>query len=167
MQQTSDDSTHEQQRNKDGGQRQGHGENGEANLAGAVPGGLQRPFPRLHVANNVFQHDDGVVHYKSHGQRQRHQGKIVDAVAQQVHNRKSADDGHGQGQRRDDGGGNVSQEDEDHHDDQRNGQQQGELHVVDRGTDGHRAVIQRVDSYRGRNMLFQPCLLYTSPSPRD
>src|ERR1019366_2620652 len=40
MQQTSDDSTHEQKRNKDGGQRQRHRENGEANLAGAIPRGL-------------------------------------------------------------------------------------------------------------------------------
>src|SRR5208283_5229737 len=36
MQQASDDSTHEQERDKDGGQGQRHGENGEANLAGAI-----------------------------------------------------------------------------------------------------------------------------------
>ena len=156
MQQTSDDSAHEQQRNKDGGQRQRHGENGEANLAGAIPRGLQRPFPRLHVANNVLQHDDGVVHHKSHRQGQCHQGKVVQTVAQQVHDRKRPNDGHGQSQRRNDGGGYVSQEDEDHHDDQSDGQQQGELDVVDRGANGDRAVIQRVDFDRRRNMLFQP-----------
>ena len=51
-------------------------------------------------------------------ERQRHQRKIVQAVAQQVHHRERSDDGHGQSERRDDGGGNVAQEEEDHHDDQ-------------------------------------------------
>src|SRR5208337_1708981 len=40
MQQTSDDPTHEQQRNENGGQRQRHGENGETNFTGAIHGGL-------------------------------------------------------------------------------------------------------------------------------
>ena len=36
------------------------------------------------------------------------------------------------------------------------GQQQGELHVVHRRTNGDRAVIKSVDSDCGRDMLFQP-----------
>ena len=155
MQQTSDDPTHEQQRNKDSGQRQRHGENGETNLAGAIHGCLERPFTLLHVADDVLEHDDGVVHHESDGQGERHQGEIVEAVAQQVHHRKGPDDGHGQSEGRDDGGGNVSQENEDHHDDQSNGQQQGELHIVDRRTNRDGAVIKDIDLDRGRNMLLQ------------
>ena len=108
----------------------------------------------FHVADDVLQHDDGVIHDESDRQRQCHQRKIVEAVAQQVHHRESADDRHGQSQRRDDGGRNVSQEEEDHHDDQADGQQQGELHVVDRRTNGNGTVIEGIDLDRGGNMIF-------------
>ncbi len=55
-------------------------------------------FAHLHVADDVLQHDDGVVHHEADRERQRHQRQIVDAVVQQVHHRERADDRHRQRQ---------------------------------------------------------------------
>ena len=38
---------------------------------------LQRAFAHLHVADDVLQHDDGVVHHEADRQRQRHQRQVV------------------------------------------------------------------------------------------
>ena len=82
---------------------------------------LHRAFAHLHVADDVFQHDDGVVHHEADRQRQRHQREVVQAVAQEVHDGEGADDGHGQGQAGDDRGREVAQEQEDDQDHQRPG----------------------------------------------
>ncbi len=107
----------------------------------ACSGGLAH----LQMARDVLQHDDGVVHHEAHAQGERHQRQVVHAVAEQVHHRERADDGHGQRRRRDQRGGEVAQEQEDHHDHQHQRQQQGELHVVHRFADGLRAVVQHLD----------------------
>ena len=85
----------------------------------------------LHIAHDVLEHDDGVVHHETDGQRQRHQRQLVQAVAEQVHRGERADD------REDDGGaGNqcgreIPQEEEDDHHDQRDRQHERELDVVE------------------------------------
>ena len=117
-----------------------------------VEGRLEGRLPHLHVADDVFQHHDGVVHHEPHRQDQGHQGEVVQAVVQQIHDRESAHDGHGQGQAGDDGGREVAQEEEDHQDHQAQGQQQGELDVVHRFPDGGGAVIKGDDFHRGGNL---------------
>ena len=115
------------------GQREGHREDGEADL-------LRRPrapprmrgFAHLHVAHDVLEHHDGVVHHEADRERQRHQREIVQAEAEQVHHGEGADDRHRQRQAGDDGRRHVAQEQRrspatTRHD----GQHQRELHVVD------------------------------------
>ena len=53
-----------------------------------------RVFAHLHVADDVLQHHDGVVHHEADRQRQRHQREVVERVAQQVHHGEGADDRH-------------------------------------------------------------------------
>ncbi len=136
MQQAPHDAAHEQHRNEDGDQRKGHGENGEADLARGVHGGFEAGFAHLHVAHDIFQHDDGVVHHETHGEGQRHQREVVEAVAQQVHYGEGSDDGERHRAARDQGGGEIAQEKEDHQDDDCDGEEQGELHVVYRAANG-------------------------------
>ena len=69
----------------------------------------------LHVARDVLQHHDRVVHDEADAQRQRHQRQVVEAVAEQVHHGERADDRHRQRQARDQRGREVAQEEEDHH----------------------------------------------------
>ncbi len=64
-------------------------------------------------------------------------------VAEQVHDGEGADDRQRHREAGDQRGGHVAQEQEDHQHDQADGEEQRELHVVDRVADGHRAVVQR------------------------
>ena len=126
-----DISAHQEQRNEHRDQRQRDRHDGEADFAGA----LQRRFVRrgaaLHVPHDVLDHDDGIVDHETHGDRQRHQRQIVEAVAEFVEDREGADQRQRNGDRRDHRRPEVSQEDEDHHHDQRDRQYQRELNVVD------------------------------------
>ena len=108
MQQSADDAAHEQYGNKDGNERQRHRQDGKADFAGALDRRLHGRIAGLHVTNDVFQHDDGVVDDEADRERKRHQREIVEAVAQQAHAGKGADDGDRQRQRRDDGRGKIA-----------------------------------------------------------
>ena len=152
MEQPAQNPAHEQHRDKHSGQRQGHGKDGEANFARAVQGGSQRRFSGFHVSDDVLQHHNGVVHHETHGQRQCHQREVIHAVAEQIHDRKGADDGQGQRQARNDGGRKVAQEQEDDQDHQANGQQQRGLNIANRFADGLRPIIQDVERDAGWNL---------------
>ena len=119
----------------------------------ALEGSLHAAFAHLHVAHDVFEHHDGVVHHEADGERERHQREIVQRVAQQVHGGEGPDDGEGQGQAGDDGRREVAQEkkDDEHHQDDR--EQQRELHVVDRFADGFRTVVDDVEIHGGGHLL--------------
>ena len=150
MEQPADDAAHEQDRDEHRRQRERHGDDGEADLPGASNGRLEPPLPRFHVAHDVLEHDDGVVDDEADAEREGHQREVVDGVAREVHDGERAHDGHGQRQARDHGRRHVAQEEEDHEDDEGDGQQQGELHVVDRVADGHGAVVEDVQVDRRR-----------------
>ena len=49
----------------------------------AIQRRLHRRFADFHVAHDVFEHDDGVIHDEADAQCQRHQRKIVEAVTEQ------------------------------------------------------------------------------------
>ena len=84
-----DDVAHEEQGNKNGDQGDGQREDREADLLGALKGGIERIIARLQIAGDVFDHDDGVVHDEAGGDGQRHQGEVVEAVAQQDTSRRT------------------------------------------------------------------------------
>src|ERR1017187_6229615 len=136
VQEAPHDAAHEQHRNEDGDQRKGHGENGEADLARGVHGGFEARFAHLHVAHDIFQHDDGVVHHETHREGQRHQREVVEAVAQQVHHGEGSDDGERHRAARAQGGGEIVQEKKDPQDDDCDGEGQVELHVVYQAANG-------------------------------
>ena len=110
---------HEQERNQYRHQRNRERDDGEPDLLRAFQGRLQRLVPLLDVADDVLNHDDGIVHHETGGNGQRHERQIVDAVAQQIH------DGEGSDQRKrhrhagNDRRRQIAQEDKDHHHHQR------------------------------------------------
>ena len=59
--------------------------------------------PLFDVAGDVFEHDDGVIHDKARGDRERHEREVVEAVAAQVHDAEGADERDRHGDARDDG----------------------------------------------------------------
>ena len=152
MQQTADDALHEEHRNEHGDQRNGHRDDREADFLGPLDRRFERRFAGLDVADDVFQHDDGVVDNEADRQGQGKQGKIVQAVSECRHRRESADDGNRQCQAGNHRGRQVAQEKQDDHDDQEGRQDERELHIFDRVTDRMAAVEQDFHVHGGRQL---------------
>ncbi len=153
--QTAHNAAHEQHGDEHGGQGNGHGNNGEADFRRAVIGRRERVLAHLLMTDDVFQHDNGVIHHKAHGQGQSHERKIVQAVAQHGHEREGGDDRHGQSQAGNDRGGQIAQKDEDDQHHQKNRENQGELHISHGLANGFRTVVKNVHFDRGRQLAFQ------------
>ena len=115
-----------------------------------------RRLALLDVARDVFQHHDGVVDDEADRNRQRHQRQIVERVAERPHQRAGAEQRQRHRDARDDRRPDAAQEDKDHHHHQRDGQQQRELHVLDRGANGLGAVGENFDMDGGRDRRLQP-----------
>ena len=107
-------------------------------------------FAHLDVARDVLDHHDGIVDDEAGRDGERHQGEIVKAVSQQVHDAEGAHQRQWDRYAGNDGGGEAAQEEEDHHHDQGNGEHQFELHIVHRGADGLGAVSKDLDLDGGR-----------------
>src|SRR5690349_13302810 len=146
-----DDAAHHQDGNEHGDQRSAHGENGEANFAGAFHGGGKGLHAVFNVAGNVFDDHDGIVHNETGADGERHEREIVDAVVTEVHHAESANQRKRHGDAGDDGGPDVSQEGEDHENDQDDGNDQRNFDVVNRSANGGRAVHGNVQMQRRRD----------------
>ena len=154
VQEPAENSAHEQHGNKHGRERQRHGKNRKTDLPRTVDGGLHHAFSLLHVAHDVFQHHDRVIHDEAHGERQRHQRKVVERIAAQVHHGESAHEGKRQRQAGNRRRRKIPQEEEDDHDHQEKRQLQRELHVVHRVANRDRAVEKHahLDGRRQRRL---------------
>ena len=148
--QPSDHVAHEQQGNQHGNQREGERHDGEANLRRTTQGRLQRGFAFLDVTADVFDHDDGIVHHESCGNRQRHQGQVVDAVVAKVHHAQGADQGQRHGDAWNEGGAQIAQEQIDHQHHQCHRETEFECHVLDRSPDGGGAVADHLQVHSTR-----------------
>ena len=151
MEKPPNQSTHEQQGNEHGHQRGAHGNDRETNLPRAFQRRRHRRFSVLHVPVNVLDHDDGIIHHKAHGDGDGHEGQVIQAVMEQIHE----GEGPGQGERNadagDEGRPEPPQKEENHQHHHAHAEQQAFLHVVHRGVDGHRAVGNDDDFRRRGN----------------
>ena len=116
---------------------------------------LQRRVAVFDVPADVLNHHDGVVDHEARRNRQRHQRKIVQRIAQQVHHAKRANDG----KRNRDAGNHrcpgAAQKQKYHHYDQRNRQQQCELHIGHRRANRCGTIRQRRHLNRRRQRRLQ------------
>ena len=103
LKETPQNAPHEQYGNEDGDQRQAHGQDGEANFPSTLSGSLQRCLSSLHVPDDVFQNDDRIIHHKTRGNGERHQGQVVQRIVEQVHQSKGPSQGHWNGHTGDQG----------------------------------------------------------------
>jgi hypothetical protein len=114
---------------------------------------VMRILAGFHPADDVLQHDHGVVHHEADAERERHQRDDVDRVAERVHDGERPHDRQRHRQAGDQRGRDVAQEDEDDQHHQADGQQQRELHVVHGLADRRRPVVDDVQAHRGRQLL--------------
>ena len=150
-----DDIPHEEQGNENGDERERQRDDGEADLLRTFKRGIERLLARFNVTRDVLDHHDGIIHDEAGRDRQRHQGKIVQAEAADPHRAKGAHerkwDCHGGNDR----GAQASEEDKDHRHDEPDGEKKFLLHVIDGSPDGRRAVGQRCDVHGRRHGLAQ------------
>src|SRR5665213_344999 len=142
VQQPSEQSAHEQNRNENRRKRKRHGNDGEADFLRAFERCLHWRLAHFHVAHDIFEHDNRVVHHKAHAKRQRHERKIVEAVIEQRHDGERADDAHRQRQAGNDGGGQIAQKNKNHQHDEADGEEQSAFHIVHGFANGLRTVEQ-------------------------
>jgi hypothetical protein len=149
VEQPADDAGHEQQRDEDGDQRKGDGDDGKADLAGAFERRRKGWPAGLEVAHDVFDHDDRIVNDEADGDAQPHERKVVETVAEQQHGAERGDDGERHRYARYRRRPRLAQEREDDQYHQDNGNQQGIAHVGYRRADILRPVAEQIDVHRG------------------
>ena len=119
-----EDPAHHENGNEHGDQRNAHGEHRETYLLGPLQSRFQRSHAFFQIARDVFNHHDGIVHHKARRNGQRHQGKIVDGIAQQVHHAKGSDQRYRHGHARNGRGPNAVEKSKNHQDHQDDGNHQ-------------------------------------------
>jgi hypothetical protein len=142
---TPDDATHEQDGDEYGDERGGHREDGEADLFGASHRGVEGTHALFEVAGDVLDDDDGVVDDEAGGDGERHEGEIVQRVAEQVHHAEGAEKRERHGDRGDERRAAFAEEEEDNEDDEQDGDDKRARDVVDRGADGSGAIEDDLD----------------------
>ena len=147
-------SAHHQQRDEHCHEGQAHGEHSEADFRRSLERRLHRVHPMLHVAHDVFQNHDGVIHHEPSRNRQRHERQIIQAVAQQIHAPESAHQRKRHCNAGNQGRPHRPQEHEHHQNHQHDRNQQRGFNVFNRGTDRNRAVRDncQFDSRRNRRL---------------
>src|SRR6185369_2421469 len=111
--------------------------------------------PLLEIAHDVLDHHDGVVDHEADGDGEAHQGQIVEAVAQQIHDGEGAHQGQRHRGAGDDRRPDMAEENEDHHHHHGDGDDDCQLYVVHRDPDGEGAVRYQIDLDRGRDGFLQ------------
>ena len=80
----------------------GCGKDGQHQFLRRIGRGNLRPLAELHVAENIFNKDDGIVDQKTHGQRKAHEGHVIHREIERPHQEEGRDDGHRDGEAADD-----------------------------------------------------------------
>ena len=68
------------------------GEYRQADFLSTLNRGVVMVFAHLHVAHDVFAHHDGIINQQADRERERHQGQVIDAVTEHIHETKRTDD---------------------------------------------------------------------------
>ena len=150
-----DDAPHEEDGDEHRQERDGDGDDGEADLLGPLERRVVGRLALLDEAGHVLGHHDGVVDDEARGDGERHQRQVVEAVAEQVHHAERRQERERHGHAGDDRRPPVAEEHEDDHHHQGDAEHQGELDVVHRGADGLGPVEPDGDLDRRRDGVAQ------------
>ena len=141
-----DPPAHEDHRDEDDQQREGRGDDRQRDLLSGARGGLAGPQPIfLHVPEDVFVDDHGVVDHDADREDQPQHGDVVEREAHRVHEREGGDHRCRDGERGDERRPPVAHEEQDRQADEDGGQEQVGLDLVDRVLDEPRLVADDLD----------------------
>ena len=82
------------------------------------------------VTGDVFEDDNRIVHDKTRGNCERHEGKVIQAVAAEVHDSEGGYERYGHGNARNEGAPKMPQECEHHQDHEYAGNDKGALDIL-------------------------------------
>ena len=116
---------------EDHDQAGGDGQHGTRDFLHGQQAGIEGLHALLDVADDIFQHHDGVIDHDADGQHEREEGQDVDAVAEKIEKGEGAENRNGNRSCGDDRGTGIVQKEKDEHDDQQAGDSQGDHHLVD------------------------------------
>ncbi len=125
----------------DRGKRDRHRNHRRGDLVRALQGRVARGHPLFHVAIDIFNDDDRVVHDETDRQHEREQGQEVQRIAKREKNCHHADERKRNGHDRDNRRAQIAEEKENHHDDDQRRFAKRLFDFSDRGTDEFRRVI--------------------------
>ena len=117
-------------RKKDHDQAGGDGQNGSRDLFHGEQTGVKGLHALLDVANDVFQHHDGVIHHDADGEHEGEEGEDVDAVSEEIEKGEGAENRNGNRGGRNNRGPRVVQKEKDQHDNEKAGDPQCDHHLV-------------------------------------
>ena len=155
VEQQADHAGHEKDGNEHRDQRHRDRNNGEAHFARTAQGRLKRVLTLFHVADDVLQHHNGIVHHQADSEGQAQKRDVVEAVVQAPKQCHRTNQRHGQRQGRNDGSHKTAQKQKDHQHHQNDGADQGERDVVQSFPHRQRAVVHRRHLHRGRHLGLQ------------
>ncbi|MCY1498909.1 hypothetical protein D9M68_329070 [compost metagenome] len=136
-------------------QGDGHRDDRNGDLAGALDGGVERRLALFDVPVDVLHHHDGVVHHQANSQHHGQQGQQVDGVAHQLHEEEHADHRQRDGDHRDQHRAERAEEQEHDHDHDQHRFGESLHHFVDGGLDEAGGVIGDGDLEVRRQLGFQ------------
>ena len=102
MKELPNDTFHKSDGQKYGHDGQGGGQHGKSNFLSANHGSVIGLFTHLHMSNDIFSNDNGVVNQEPDTQWQGHQRDHVDSETKHAHEPEGADQRNGQRQSCDD-----------------------------------------------------------------
>ena len=149
--QAAHDASHQKQGNEHRDQRNADGKYGRAHFLRAFQRGFERMQALFQITRDILDHDNCVVDHKTGRDGQRHQRKIVEAVAQQIHHAECSHQRHGDRDAGNEGRPRVSQENENDQNHQHHRDDQRPLGVVHGRADGDRLVHGHLHIDRMRN----------------
>ncbi len=132
----SDQSSHQKNWNKDRHEREAYRNDRKSDLLRTLQGGLERGLSLLDMSHDVFNHDDGIIHQKANRDGERHQRDIVEAESTQPHDGESPRQRERHGHPGNEGRPESPKEDRHDDDDQGDGQDERELDIVHRCSNG-------------------------------
>ena len=150
-----DHAAHEGDGHEDRDDGEGGRHDREADLGGAVAGGVEVVLAALQVPHDVLADDDRVVDQHPDREGEAHEGQHVQGEAEDPHGDERGDDGDGQGDPGDDGGAPGVEEEEDDEDGQEAADDHRGVHVLDRLADEDRVVLDDGERDPGRQLLLQ------------
>ncbi|KAG1450766.1 hypothetical protein G6F57_016329 [Rhizopus arrhizus] len=129
----------EQQRDEHRHQRGGDRDDGEADLAGPGQRRLHARHALVEVAHDVLDHHDRIVDHEADRDHQRQHAQVAQGEAHHVHHQRGTRQRQRHGHRGDQRRCQPAQEQRHGQHHHRQADQQGDLHFMQRGTDGRRS----------------------------